>query len=246
MNNLLPVQTGRNLCREKTLTETYDHVVPTTGKNTWPMDDDEPPPIEPPWPTTKERRAMQAESSHLHPEAPLGPLAAKWTAELQAWYTDLQRHFGFDPSDLAANVRNSADRWSKRLEYLLPHNKDRFDSIMGNIRHGHSIPFTSIPDKYFRARNAPSLASDKVRAWDAIKEDIGHGAIKPVDVIKEGMPRCVCPVRTADKSNGKARFVHNSRRINACVDPKDSTCELESLMRIRNMYVPNKWVCGGF
>ena len=187
---------------------------------------------------------MRVESAHIHPEEPLGPLASAWTTELTEWYARLQQHFGFNPSDLAANVRNSADRWAKRLKYLLPEHKQKFESIMKNIREGHRIPFSSVPQTHFRARNPPSLADDKVRAWAAIKEDIDHGAITPVDLSKEAIPSCVCPVRTAEKSNGKARFVHNSRKINACIDPEHSTCELESLMKVRNMYVPGGFAIG--
>ena len=234
----------RVLRRDRSMHDTYEHVVPTTCNNKWPMEDDEPPPFKPPWPSQQERAAMQAESANRHPESPLGPLATKWTNELEEWYARLQKHFKFNPHDLAANVRNSAERWAKRLQYLLPDNKEKYDSIMRDIRTGHSIPFSTLPDKYFRARSPPSLAKDKVRAWDAIKEDINHGAIRPVNLKEEGLPHCVCPVRTADKSNGKARFVHNARRINACVDAAHSTCELESLMRIRNMYVPGGFVVG--
>lgn len=234
----------RNLKRDRTLRQTCEHVVQEKCTNKWPMDDYETPPFKPPWPSKDEREAMRLESAHLHPEEPLGPLAARWTDRLEQWYAQLQQHFGFDPSDLAANVRNSADRWAKRLSYLLPDHKQKFDSVMESIRKGHKIPFSSLPEKHFRARNPPSLADDKVRAWAAIKEDIDHGAITPVDLPNEGIPECVCPVRTADKSNGKARFVHNSRKINACIDSEHSTCELESLMKIRNMYVPGGYAIG--
>ena len=106
--------------------------------NRWPMDSSEPPPFPPPWPSSSERRAMCAESSHRPPEAPLGPLAAQWQSDLCDWYRRLQSHFQFDPSDLASNVRKSADRWEQRLQYLKQSDKPKFDNIMECIKFGHT------------------------------------------------------------------------------------------------------------
>ena len=58
------------------------------------------------------------------------------------------------------------------------------------------------------------------------------------------MPTCVCPVCTADKNNGKARFVHNSRRINKKVKRERVQCVLESLLKTRNMYVKGGFLVG--
>ena len=62
---------------------------------------------------------MQGESSSRHSEDPLGPLAQKWVDDLHAWYTKLQNHFGFDPSDLPSNLRNNIDKWKKRLALMI-------------------------------------------------------------------------------------------------------------------------------
>ena len=210
----------------------------------WPMDSTEPPPFPPPWPSRQQRRAMQRESSRRHPERPLGPLASFWVSQLEQWYSKLQKHFGFDPNNLAKNVRNSLPRWKLRLKYLLHSDPDLYHSVIESIEFGHAIPFDKVPPKFFRSRNPPSLAADKVRAWEAIKGDIKHGAIRPVNISEQGIPHCVCPVRTADKSNGKARFVHNSRRVNKEIDPEKAKCQLESLLRTRNMYVPQGFAIG--
>ena len=140
-------------------------------------------------------KLMERESAHLHPEEPLGPLAQQWTLDLCEWFKKLQTHFKFEPSDLASNVRRSAHRWRVRLQYLKDRNPAQFQYVMDLIENGHTIPFEKgkLPPRSFRHRNPPSLRLDKVRAWEAIKKDIGHGAIVPVDLSKEGMPRCVCP-----------------------------------------------------
>ena len=210
----------------------------------WPMYGDEPPPFLPPWPSQAERRAMQAESSHLHPEDPLGPLAQAWVLKLQSWYSRLQDHFKFDPTDLPANLRRNIHRWKKRLAYLKKDQPQLFDSVIGSIEKGHRIPFDRKPKKFFRRRNPPSLALDKVRAWTAILKDLRHGALRPVDLKAEGTPHCVCPVRTADKNDGTARFVHNSRRVNKRVPAAATKCKLESLLRARNIFVPNGFAVG--
>ena len=187
---------------------------------------------------------MMKESSCIHPELPLGPLARKWVDDLQHWYRRLQAHFGFDPSNLPANLRRNIAKWKKRLKYLQLSHPELYKSIIRNIAVGHKIPFERKPRRFFRSRNPPSLAEDKCRAWTAIKKDIAHGAIEPVNLPKEGVPHCVCPVRTADKSDGSARFVHNSRRVNKCVPPDATKCKLETLLRARNMFMPGGFLIG--
>ena len=150
----------------------------------------EPCPFPPPWPSNDHMDMLEAESSSTDPEGPLGPLAQQWVSDLCSWYQQLQKHFEFDPTDLAANVRRSAPRWRRRLRYLKTSDPRLFDYIMGNIEQGHRIPFgeNSLPQKFFRHRNPQSLSKDKVRAWEAIFKDIAHGAIRPVDLSNEDMP----------------------------------------------------------
>ena len=210
----------------------------------WPMFGDEPPPFLPPWPSRAERQAMQAESSDLHPEEPLGPLAQGWVDDLQGWYARLQSHFEFDPTDLPANLRRNVRRWEKRLSYLKDGQAELYESVIANIKQGHKIPFETKPKRFFRSRNPPSLASDKHRAWAAVLKDFKHGALRPVNLEVEGVPHCVCPVRTADKNDGSARFVHNSRRVNKCVPSAATKCKLESLLRARNIFIPGGYAVG--
>ena len=207
MDQLKPIPPTHRVRATRATKSIYDNPVkiqqPTPGA-LWPMDSFEKCPIPPPWPSEERMKLMEAESSSLHPEEPLGPLAQQWTSELCTWFKHLQAHFEFDPSDLAANVRKSAPRWRRRLQYLKQSDPSQFEYVMDLIEHGHTIPFADgeRPPKSFRHRNPPSLREDKVRAWEAIKKDTSHGAIVPVNIPKEGMPWCVCPVRTANKSNG--------------------------------------------
>ena len=231
----------------KRLRSVYQKPVPLSQPHpeaVWPMYGDEPPPFLPPWPSRAQRRAMQRESSHLHPEDPLGPLAQAWVNDLKNWYARLQKHFEFDPGDLPANLRRNVKRWEKRLAYLKVGQPELYQSVIDNIKKGHKIPFETKPKRFFRSRNPPSLARDKHRAWAAIMKDLRHGALRPVNLEVEGVPHCVCPVRTADKNDGSARFVHNSRRVNKCVPSKASKCELESLLRARNIFIPDGYAVG--
>ena len=211
----------------------------------WPMDVNEKPASPPPWPSEAERRAMQKESACIPAEEPLGPLAAGWVKALHDWYAGLQKTFEFDPTDLPANLKKHAAKWEQRLQYLKLAERDLFDSVMSNIRTGHKIPFGDTkPEAFFRRRNPPSLEADKTRAWAAIEKDMAHGALVPVNIATEGLPVCVCPVRTADKNDGTARFVHNSRRVNKCVPKEASACELESLLKTRNMFIKGGFIVG--
>ena len=239
----MPDADAKGLKRDKSIFETP---VPISAQPQfpWPMDSSEPSPFPPPWPGREERAAMCAESASTDPEGPLGPRATKWVNSLVTWYEKLQAHFGFDESNLAANVHKKADKWEARLQFLRPDQPELLKFIMGFIRCGHVIPFAKTPQKYFRKRNPPSLAVDKARAWAAIRGDIAHGAIHPVNIKEDGIPWCVCPVRTADKSDGSARFIHNTRHVNACVDEKHTKCKLETLLRTRNMFMPNGFLVG--
>ena len=230
--------------RHRRLFDQPTELLDQPGGLTWPMDGEEGCPVAPPWPPAEVRQAMKVEQDARLPEEALGPLAKAWIANLKTWYYNLQRHFKFDPTDLANNVYKSRNRWRLRLQYLEESDKGRFERIMDNITHGHKIPFKSEPKKFFRRANPPSLALDKKRAWAAIMKDVAHGALRPVDLKREGMPKCVCPVRTADKNDGTARFVHNSRRINKLIPKEESACELESLLKTRNIYIPGGYAIG--
>ena len=237
-------QPQSKLRRHRRIFDKPVELLQSPGGCTWPMLSDEPCPIPPPTPSPDLMQAMHDESAHLAPSEGIGPLASLWTHRLQQWYQKLQKHFGFNPADLAGNVRRSSHRWSRRLQYLWTSDKPLYESIMSDITVGHKIPLASTPKKSFRRTNPPSLALDKTRAWAAIMKDIAHGAIRPVNVQLEGMPHCVCPVRTADKNDGTARFVHNSRKVNKHVPREAVTCELESLMRTRNIHIPGGFAIG--
>ena len=235
---------GPDLRRHKRMFDEPVELVQQPGGLTWPMDDEEECPFDPPWPSKEARVAMERESSNKHPEEELGPLAKQWTIDLQTWYFKLQKHFGFDPSNLAANVYNSRHRWRARLRYLQLSDPEKFRSVMSNIEFGHKIPFSKPPKRFFRRRNPPSLAANKEQAWQAIIKDMAHGALRPVNLKSEGVPHCVCPVRTADKKDGTVRFVHNSRRVNKYIPKEAVQCSLESLMKTRNIYIPGGYAIG--
>ena len=86
---------------------------------------------------------------------------SKWIADLVNWYECLQKNFGFNSANLAANVRNNVHKWEKRLEYLKTDNRELYDYLIDAIKMRHSIPFSKTPDKYFRKSDPPSLAKDK-------------------------------------------------------------------------------------
>ena len=46
------------------------------------------------------------------------------------------------------------------------------------------------------------------------------------------------------KNDGSARFVHKTRHVNKYIDPEKVKCNLETLLRTRNMYVPGDFMTG--
>ena len=76
----------------------------------------------------------------------------------------------------------------------------------------------------------------KDEAWAALLKDISHGAVKPCNLVKDGKPHIVSPVRTAPKAwnTGARRFVVNLMFLNQFIPDDECTCELETLSQVRN------------
>ena len=74
-------------------------------------------------------------------------------------------------------------------------------------------------------------------AWEALRKDIGHGAVLPCNLSRDGKPWVVSPVRTAPKGwrTGKRRFVINMRFLNRHIPDEESACSLDTLSRVRNL-----------
>ena len=74
-------------------------------------------------------------------------------------------------------------------------------------------------------------------AWEALAKDIAHGAVRPCD-LRNGKPVVVSPVRTAPKGwrTGKRRFVVNMRHLNTFIPDEESSCSLDTLSKIRNLF----------
>ena len=137
----LPLPQSRARTRsEKTITAKPVPVLTLELNAQWSMDSFEPCPFPPPWPSEDKIRAMEAEAKVTNPEGPLGDLAKQWTIDLCAWHDRLQEHFQFDPTDLASNVRRSAEKWERRLQHLKLSDNSHFRYIMRNIKEGHRIP----------------------------------------------------------------------------------------------------------
>ena len=97
-------------------------------------------------------------------------------------------------------------------------------------------------------------------AWEALAKDMANGAVKPCDITVHaparsttkhatktttthtpqvrGIPRVVSPVRTAPKGwrSEKRRFVINMRYLNSYIPDEESSCELDTLPRVRSMF----------
>lgn len=138
-----------NLRHHRRIFDKPVELLKSSGGHEWPMLSDEQPPFPPPEPPDDLLKAMYDESAHLHPSEDLGPIAKRWTRQLQEWYLKLQKHFGFDPADLPDNVYRSRHRWARRLNYLRTSNENLYNSIMSDTNEGHRIPFASTPKKFF-------------------------------------------------------------------------------------------------
>ena len=172
----------------------------------------------------------------LHgPDDPPGPAAAGFVAAMAEWQSELAQHFRLSPACFWRNTRAAATRIRRRLQFLP---KERLDRIMRVITEGYTIPFTEYPPPFHRANNGPDLAEHRDEAWAALSKDMAHGAVTPCNIQLHGKPRVVSPVRTAPKGwrSGKRRFVINMRFINKFIPDAESSCDLDTLSRIRGMF----------
>ena len=123
LHNAIPEVQQRTLKKDRSVFSNPVHIEDHVLEQ-WPMGSTEKAPIPPPWPTKKERKEMERESSNRDAGTPLGPKASRWVDDLKKWYTSLQQHFEFDATDLASNVRRSVNRWRTRLRYLKQQNPE--------------------------------------------------------------------------------------------------------------------------
>jgi len=210
----------------------YDHVADRFVP--WPRRTTDPPSPPPPSITAELVRAVVAQDALASPDLPYPPALQSFVTRLEQWRQQLTTHFRFSDAVYADNTRAAADRIAERIAFLPRARRQR---VMDVVRNGYTIPFTETPPPFHRASNSPDLSEHMDAAWTALKKDIGHGAVAPCNLPKDGKPKVVSPVRTAPKGwrTGKRRFVINMRYLNKLVPEAESSCSLETLSRIRNL-----------
>ena len=206
----------------------------------WPRTSTDPPSPPPPAITEELVRAIERQDKYAPPALPLPPAAQSFVDALEAWRQKLAKHFGHSTSSFHSNMRRAAARIRQRLQFLP---KERRERIMEIIEHGYTIPFSSTPPPFHRAANSPDLSLYKEEAWAALLKDISHGAARPCDLIVEGKPKVVSPVRTAPKGwrSKERRFVVNMRYLNSFIPDEHAKCKLDTQPRIRNIYFFPPW-----
>ena len=189
----------------------------------------------PPVITSEMVEAIEAEDAVGNPDSPPGPAASAFIRQLSAWKDRLSTFFGLSSTCLASNLRSAAHRIRARILFLP---RERVERVMNIIQNGYLIPLLSAPPPFHRSHNSPDLSEHKIAAWQALRKDIGHGAVLPCDLPRQGKPSIVSPVRTAPKGwrTGKRRFVVNLRYLNRFIPDEDCTCDLETLAKVRNLF----------
>lgn len=74
-------------------------------------------------------------------------------------------------------------------------------------------------------------------AWDALRKHLGHGAVLPCNLKRDGKPTVTSPVRAAPKGwrSSKRRFVIDMRYLTSFIPDEESSCALDTLSKIRNL-----------
>ena len=169
----------------------------------WPRRSMNPTPPPPPAITAQLVRDIQAQDRARDPDTPLPPAGKAFVTALANWHAAL---FGMSKRCYARNTRTAAGRIRERIAFLPP---ERVKRIMAIVETGYKVPFSSNPPAFHRRQNNPELRQHKEAAWAALTKDMAHGAVVPCDIVKNGKPSVVSPVRTAPKGwrTGKRRFV---------------------------------------
>lgn len=220
--------------RVKRATETVEYDNSPDNLTPWPRRSSDPPSPDPPPITVDLIRRIAAEDSTCHPDGEYPPALAQFVSQLEAWRQRLAEHFHFNPACFADNTRAAADRINERLSFLP---QKRRQKVMRIVRAGYRIPFVSPPPPFHRHSNSPDLSQHRDAAWDALLKDMGHGAVLPCNLPRDGFPSVVSPVRTAPKGwrSSKRRFVINMRYLNGFIPEEESKCTLDTLSRVRNL-----------
>ena len=239
------VDTAKEVVRSGALSSSAKRVsralsaVPTPAQGStfvpWPRRTTEQGAPAPPSITREMVAAIEAEDAAGNPDSPPGPAASAFIRQLSAWKDQLSAFFELSSTCLASNLRSACHRIRARISFLP---RERVERVMSIIQDGYLIPLLSDPPPFHRSHNNPDLGEHKIAAWQALLKDIGHGAVLPCDLPRQGKPSIVSPVRTAPKGwrTGKRRFVVNLRYLNRFIPEEDCTCDLETLAKVRNLF----------
>ena len=214
--------------------EVVDYSSPADEFSPWPRRSTDPPSPPPPVVTPELVRQVADQDDQCHPDEPYPPAFAEFVRQLEQWRLRLTQHFGFDSSSYASNTRRAADRIRDRISFLPRHVRQK---IMDVVLNGYTIPFSEPPRPFHRQHNSPDLSEHMDAAWDALRKDLGHGAVLPCNLERDGKPTVTSPVRTAPKGwrSTKRRFVINMRHLNSFIPDDESSCALDTLSKIRNL-----------
>ena len=200
----------------------------------WPRRSTDPPSPPPPVITRELVHQVVSQDVGCHPDKPYPPALQSFVADLEAWRQRLTEHFNFDSSCFAGNTRAAASRIRQRISFLP---RDLCAKVMDIVTNGYTIPFSTQPPRFHRRHNSPDLSDHMEAAWAALKKDMGHGAVLPCNLARDGKPHVMSPVRTAPKGwrSSRRRFVINMRFLNKLIPEEESACSLDTLSRIRNL-----------
>ena len=220
--------------RVRRAVETTEYTNTPDSMTPWPRRSSDPPSPDPPPITVDLIRRIVAQDSKCLPDGDYPPALNEFVSQLEAWRTRLAKHFNFNPECFAHNTRAAADRIEQRISFLP---RERRKKVMDIVRNGYKIPFVTAPPPFHRHSNSPDLSQHMDAAWEALLKDMGHGAVLPCNLARDGKPSVVSPVRTAPKGwrSSKRRFVINMRYLNGFIPEDESKCTLDTLSKVRNL-----------
>ena len=117
--------------------------------------------------------------------------------------------------------------------------------VLQRIAHGVPWPWLhgKPPDKPIRTlRNRSDLAQHAQQLWRTLDEQLREASILPWDVVSNGLPLGMSPIKVVAKSGtDKMRVVIALCDINAHLDPDAGKCKLPTLHTIRSVFSPYDW-----
>ena len=166
-----------------------------------------------PMPSGGQLAAMRREFYQRAEGEPVGPVTARWRADVFAWAKRLRIKCFGDSKQVTGLWARAKRRFMARLQYLK--DKALVRRVLREIEHGASLPFDPVPQAPIRAKsNHKDLAKRAAHVYKALCMQLDEGSVQAFPA-KQGLPKGVLSLRWVEKKDpNEVRLTLNGIPLN--------------------------------